>query len=216
MKKKHKNQLLFSLLVLALFIVFTISVRIIDVKPIGAQNTNIGFAKFNVLVHTLTGVNMNLYTITDWLGLIPIAMMLLFALIGLIQWFKRKRILNVDFNILLLGLFYIIVTVTFLFFESVIINFRPILINGMLEASYPSSTTMLVMCIMPTATLQIKKYIKHKTLRNILIVIIYIFTLFMVFGRLFSGVHWATDIIGGALFSISLVTAYYSLCNLKL
>ena len=135
-------------------------------------------------------------------------------MLGLVQWIKRKSIRKVDFDILVLGGFYIITIVAYLFFESVVINYRPVLINGYLEASYPSSTTMLVMCVMPTAVMQLGSRTKNKVLRNIIAVTIVAFIAFMVIGRLVSGVHWFTDIVGGALLSAGLVMMYYSVSKM--
>lgn len=166
-------------------------------------------------VHTLTGVHFSLYNITDWLGLVPLFVCMGFGILGLVQWIKRKSICKVDHDILILGGFYIITIAAYLLFESVVINYRPVLINGYLEASYPSSTTLLVMCVTPTAVMQFNSRIKNKVLRNIIAVAIIAFIAFMVIGRLISGVHWFTDIVGGALLSAGLVMMYYSVvkCN---
>ena len=134
-------------------------------------------------------------------------------ILGLVQWIKRKSICKVDYDILALGGFYIVTIAAYLFFENVVINYRPVLINGYLEASYPSSTTLLVMCVMPTAVMQFNSRIKNKVLRNIASVTIIAFIAFMVIGRLISGVHWFTDIVGGALLSAGLVMMYYSVCR---
>jgi undecaprenyl-diphosphatase len=117
----------------------------------------------------------------------------------------------VDYNVLVLGGFYIVTIAVYLFFEQVVINYRPVLIDGNLEASYPSSTTMLVMCVMPTATMQLNVRIKNTVVRRCVIIAIITFTTFMVIGRLISGVHWITDIIGGALFSSGIDLMYYSI-----
>ena len=151
---------------------------------------------------------MSLYTITDWLGLVPLIFVIGFALIGLIQWIKRKHILKVDYNILVLGGFYIVVMAVYALFEMLVINYRPVLIDGILEASYPSSTTMLVMCVMPTAIMQFNARIKNNSLKRFVAFAIIAFIVFMVIGRLVSGVHWISDIIGGALLSTGLVLMY--------
>ena len=151
---------------------------------------------------------MRLYTVTDWLGLIPIAFALGFAIVGLVQWIVRKRISRVDHSILILGGFYIVVMAVYVFFEMVAVNYRPVLINGILEASYPSSTTILVMCVMPTAVMQLNARIKNRVLRRGVACIITAFVVFMVIGRLISGVHWFTDIVGGVLLSAGLVAMY--------
>ena len=148
---------------------------------------------------------MALYVITDWLGLVPLMVAMGFGIFGLTQWIRRRSFFRVDRNILVLGGVYILVKAAFLFFESFVINYRPILIQGFLEASYPSSTTLLSMCVMPTAILQLNERIQNPTLRKILTLAIAAFTAFMVIARMVCGVHWLSDIIGGALLSIGII-----------
>ena len=212
MKKKY---LCISVFLLVSFIIWTLFISFIDVKAIGPEGSSVGFATLNGAFHNLTGAHMWLYTVTDWLGLVPIVVCLGFAIFGLVQWIKRKHFSKVDSSILALGGFYLTVMATYILFEYVVINRRPVLINGYLEASYPSSTTMLVMCVMPTALMQLSSRIKNKILRSILTYLIIGFTTFMVIGRLMSGVHWITDIIGGALVSSGLVLMYYGLAHAK-
>ena len=187
MEKKSKRLFWVGTSLLIAFVLWTMLVRFVDVWAIGPQKSNVGFATLNEYVHNLTGVNMSLYVITDWLGLVPIGFAFGFAVLGLVQWIKRKSILKVDRSILTLGGFYIVVMAVYILFEIVVINYRPVLINGYLEASYPSSTTMLVIAA---------------------------FIAFTVIGRLVSGVHWITDIIGGALLSTAIVLMYYAISNI--
>ena len=208
MEKKNKKRLVFGASLVVAFVLWTILVCFVDVRAIGPEGSSVGFAALNGFVHELTGVNWFLYTITDWLGIVPIAVALGFAGLGLVQLIKRKSLWKVDHSILALGVFYIVVMAAYIFFEVVVINYRPTLIDGYLEASYPSSTTMLVMCVMPTAAMQLNARIKNTVLRRFAVIAIVVFTAFMVIGRLLSGVHWITDIIGGALLSAGLVTMY--------
>ena len=166
MKKSNQKSFYTAICMLVGFVLWTIAIRFIDVRAIGPQSSSVGFATLNQFVHNLTGVNMSLYTITDWLGLVPLGFAMEFALLGFIQWIKRKRILKVDYSILVLGGFYVLVIAMYIFFELFVVNYRPILINGILEASYPSTTTMLVMCIMPTAIMQFNNRIKNKGFRK--------------------------------------------------
>ena len=199
---------------LGAFVLWTVLVSYVDVRAIGQNASSVGFATLNGYVHNLTGVNMFLYTITDWLGLVPIGVAFGFAVLGLVQWVGRKSLFKVDRSILALGGFYIIVLAMYIFFEIVVINYRPVLIDGYLEASYPSSTTMLVMCVMPTAMMQLHARIKSDVFRRCVLISIAAFTAFMVIGRLASGVHWLTDIIGGALVSAGLVITYASVSDI--
>ena len=213
--KRIRKSFIASMCLLAVFVLWTVAICFVDVCEIGPQGSSVGFASINGFVHNLTGVHLGLYNITDWLGLVPIFVCIGFGILGLIQLIKRKNICKVDYDILVLGGFYIVTIAVYWLFESVVINYRTVLIGGILEASYPSSTTMLVMCVMPTAIMQLDNRIKNKLFRNIVAVSIITFITFMVIGRLFSGVHWFTDIVGGALLSAGLVMMYHSLSNLK-
>ena len=211
--KRIRKSFIASMCLLVAFVLWTVAVCFVDVRTIGPQGSTVGFAGINGFVHNLTGVHLSLYNITDWLGLVPIFVCMDFGILGLVQWIKRKSICKVDHDILILGGFYIITIAAYLLFESVVINYRPVLINGYLEVSYPSSTTMLVMGVMPTAIMQFNSRIRNKVLRNIVAITIIAFIAFMVIGRLISGVHWFTDIVGGALLSAGLVMMYYSVCR---
>lgn len=213
--RRIRKSFVASMCLLTAFVLWTVAICFVDVRAIGPQGSSVGFAGINGFVHNLTGVHWGLYYITDWLGLVPIGVAFFFAILGLAQWIKRKSICKVDYDILVLGGFYIVTIAVYLLFESVVINYRPVLIGGILEASYPSSTTMLVMCVMPTAIMQFGNRIKNKVLRKIIAVAIITFIAFMVIGRLICGVHWFTDIVGGALLSTGLVMMYHSLSNLK-
>ena len=212
MNKQNKKYLSAAVLLLAAFVLWTAAVCIVDLQPIGPEASVVGFAALNGFVHTLTGVHMALYDLTDLLSIIPLMIVLFFGLIGFIQLVKRKSLLKVDFDILVLGGFYIVVIGAFLLFEVLDINYRPVLIEGVLEASYPSSTTMLALCVMPTAMLQLHARCKKCLIVQILLAV---FTVFMVVARLISGVHWFTDIVGGILLSGGLVLLYLAFSNWK-
>ena len=213
MKRHHSFYAAVSLL--AAFVLWTAAVGYVDVQPIGPLGSSVGFASLNRFFHDLTGIHMTLYTITDWLSLVPIGFAVGFAGLGLIQWIRRKRLHNVDRSLLKLGCFYLVVMTVYLLFEQLAVNYRPVLINGALEVSYPSSTTLLVLCLMPTACLQLRVQIRNSLCRRVLVVVVAAFTGFMVLGRLLSGVHWLSDIIGSIFLSAGLVLLYDAACRLK-
>ena len=215
MKRKNKNTFISGLIFIMLFIVWTFAVVSVDVKPVGVNGTRVGFATLNLWFHNLTKVNMTLYNITDWLGLVPVFICILFGVVGLMQLVKRKCLLKVDFDIIVLGIYYITVIFLYLLFEMIPVNYRPILINGFMEASYPSSTTLLVLSVMPTLTFQSKMRLKNRKIKIIINLITIIFSLFMVIGRLVSGVHWVTDIVGSCFLSAGLFYIYKSVVLLK-
>ena len=210
MKRNEKTHLWVGIGFLIVFLLWTALIRCVDVQAVGPRGTRVGFTAFNLWFHHLTGVHMTIYTITDWLGLVPIVICLCFGAAGLIQMVRRRSLRRVDPDIVLLGLYYILVILAYLVFEMVPINYRPILINGALEASYPSSTTLLVLSVMPTLVFQVGRRSERKTVKRAVNIFVVLFSAFMVIGRSVSGVHWATDIVGSVLLSFGLFKLYQS------
>ena len=209
-KKTDRRNFGITVCLLTAFVLWTIAVGSFDVQSIGPRDSEVGFATVNGWIHGFIGVHMQLYVITDWLGLVPLGVAFGFGVFGFVQLIKRRGVFKVDYSILVLGGFYILVMSAYVFFEMYVINYRPVLIEGYLEASYPSSTTMLVTTVMPTTIMQLSKRAKNSSLRWIMKLLINSYIVFMVVGRLVSGVHWMTDIIGGLLLSAGLVMLYYS------
>ena len=210
--KKHLS------IAICLFLAFglwTALVCLVDIQPIGPAESEVGLATLNGWFHNLTGVHWSIYNITDTLSVIPFAIVFGFAVLGLMQWINRKKLSAVDSDIRLLGLFYIATGLAYLFFEIFKINFRPVLVKGVLEVSYPSSTTMLIICIMSTAIIQVYYRIKNKPIRNTITIVMSVFSAFMVIGRAACGVHWLSDIIGGILLSAGLVVTYRFLIHFE-
>ena len=208
MKQNKKKHLWTGIWFLLTFLLWTTLIRCVDVQAAGPSGTKIGFAAFNLWFHKLTGVHMTVYTITDWLGLVPIGVCLCFGAVGVVQMVRRKSLFRVDPDIILLGVYYILVILAYLVFEMIPINYRPILIGGALEASYPSSTTLLVVSVMPTLKLQIDRRTDNALVRNVTGIFVITFSALMIIGRLISGVHWATDIIGAVFLSTGLFLLY--------
>ncbi len=203
-----KRKLLFGAGLLAAFVLWTFIIMNVDVQNVGQQGTSVGLAVFNTWFHQITGVHMWLYIVTDWLGLVPIAICMCFAVLGLVQLIRRRSLFKVDIDIILLGIYYLLVISGYLIFEMIPINYRPIPIDGFMEASYPSSTTLLVLSVMPTLIFQIKRRCKSQITKYITYIFALLFSVFMVIGRLISGVHWATDIIGSVFLSFGLFALY--------
>lgn len=214
MIKKGKKLILMAGSLFLIFVLYTLLVKFIDVKAIGPNDSKVGFASLNQIVHQWFPLNLTLYHVTDWGSILPIGVALLFAILGLVQLIKRKRIKKVDGNILALGICYLSTFIVYVFFEFVVVNRRPVLLDGILEASYPSSTTMLSLVILVTCIDQVNIYIQSKVLNCGCKIMCIGYASFLVIGRIISGVHWVSDIIGAMIVSAALIISYFCLRNI--
>lgn len=206
MKKRLFAGIVFGLL----FGGFTYLVKTYDVAAIGPDGTSVGFSKINIYIHNFTGFNPEWYEITDLIGYVALAIAALFALTGLIQLISRKSLFKVDREIIGMGVLYVVVVGLYVLFEKVIINYRPIIMPNATapEASFPSSHTMLIMTVLGAAIILFKRKVSSKGVRTLITLICGVTIVVTVLGRLYSGVHWFTDIVAGVLLSMSLIELY--------
>ena len=211
---KKKKLFLASCILLFIAIVYTLLVKYVDVSNIAPDGSNVGFASINSKFKDLVGLNMTWYKITKYLGLIPIAMCGCYALLGLYQLIKTKSLKKVDMHIYALGVFYIIFAIIYILFEKVALNYRPFMIDGELEASFPSTHTLLAICICGSSLLASKYFIKNETILKATNIFTWLVMLAIVIGRTISGVHWLTDMIGGIIISLFMLMSLYTAFNI--
>lgn len=202
-----KKYVLPSILLIC-FVVFTILVRCIDVRPVGPENSLIGFSTVNTAVHNFFGEHHLWYQLTQVFGILAIGVAAAFACVGLVQLIQRKSLLKVDRSVLALGFVYVAVIILYVLFEKLAVNVRPVITDEGLEPSYPSTHTMLILTILGTARYAVKKLLKNPKIVLILQILCLVIMILTVIGRLICGVHWLTDIIGGLLISGALVGFY--------
>ncbi len=211
MKSKSTGGFVISAMLFVLFVLFTLLVKQVDVQPIGPEGSSVGFASINGAVFSFLGTSMVLFKLAEYLGLFAILIAAGFVVAGLVQLLRRKSLWKVDHGILLMGALFVVTIVLYFLFEHIVINYRPIIMENELEASYPSSHTLLVIVILGSAMIQFHRLFKGK--RGILImldVLPCILIVGTILARLASGAHWLTDIVGGVLLACTLITLYYS------
>lgn len=203
MSSAKKNLTLF-ITFLTVFIGFTLLVKFVDVKSIGPLNSEVGLSSINGWARDLFSYNVLFYKISKYLGYISFLIILIYGIVGLKELIEKRSLFKVNKRILLLGVFYIVVAIVYFFFEKVIINYRPVLENGLLEASYPSSHTILSICVC-LSSIWVSKYVfKNKDFIKIFNILTFLLMVGIVVFRVLSGVHWITDIVGGILISLAL------------
>ena len=202
-KKRIINSIAFTLISIG----FTLLVKFVDVAAIGPQNSSVGFSHINGWFHNIFKGNMTIYKISELFGYVLLLLVVIYGCIGLCQLIKRKSLLKVDKEIIKLGVFYVLMLVVYVLFEKVEINFRPILIEGTLEASYPSSHTILSLCVGLSSLIVSQKYFNKKYIKLINGITIGLMVVVLL-TRIISGVHWISDIVGGIITSLTLLSYF--------
>lgn len=210
--KKGRASSVFAVLTFIAFVAFTVALKFVDVASVGPNDSVVGLASFNVMARERIGTCSKYYQASELLGKAVIAFVALFALLGLGQLIKRRSFKKVDSSLYSFAIMLVVLAVFYVAFEKVVINYRPVLEDGALVASYPSSHTMLAVCIMGASAHQFGSRIKSAFPRFFIVFVCVAVMVATVFSRMMSGVHWATDIIGGILLATSLLLSYLSRC----
>lgn len=200
-----------SFVLFVCFIMFTAALKFVDVQPVGPMDSEVGFATVNVFVHNMLGQNKVYDRISDFLAVLSLFAACSFAIIGAYQLLQKKSILKVDSSIILLGVTYVFVILIYVLFEKLVINFRPVLEKGVLEASYPSSHTMMILIILGTARTTMERIIHNELVLKGLRIVLAVLMVLAVAFRIMSGVHWFTDILGALFISAAVIQLYNSL-----
>ena len=206
--KENKKLFIGSACCFVLFIIFTLLVKNVGVMPVGPQNSEVGFASVNKAVSDSLPYNDFMYNLSEVLGYIAILSVAFFGLFGIMQLFIKKGFSKVDKDLYILCGLYAGVLACYILFEKIIINYRPVILDEGLEASYPSSHTMLTICTMSVAMMQITRRVIDGRIKTLLISLCTLIMAGTLIGRVLSGVHWLTDIIGALLLSVALVYTY--------
>ena len=209
--KDSKKYLISSIILLVIAIIYTLLVKFVDVSAIGPEASKVGFHTLNGYIRDLLPYNETFYKISKYAGFIPLAFALLYGALGGLKLIKTKSLKKVDNKLFILAGFYVAVLVVYFLFEKVVINYRPFIIDVKegLEASYPSTHTLLALCFCGSSLLISKYFVKNDLFRRLLNIGTWLLMVFIVVTRIISGVHWITDIMGGIIISLVLLNIFY-------
>ncbi len=211
MKKQTEKYLKYAAGFFLAFVVFTVLIKTVDVRAIGPFFSKVGFSHFNDWGRDLLKFNKSWYTVSQFLGYLAIAVCLCFACTGAYQLFTGKNGLkSVSRGIWAVGGLYVALAILYFFFDKVlVINYRPVLgTESILEPSYPSSHTLLAVCVYLSASDQASRIIEKTEIASTISVICWVAAAVTVFARILSGMHWITDIFGALILSASLLFFY--------
>ena len=206
----RKKSLIQFVAVTLIAVVFTVLVKIVDVGFVSSTGSLVGFSSVNIPFSQKFGFNPSFYKVSEVLGYLIFLVIAVFAFIGCYQLIKRKSLMKVDKDLYALAITYVFTFALYIFFDKVlVINLRPIIMAGesIAEPSFPSSHTLLAVSVLGTAISECGK-IRRKSFRVSLVIVLAILMGATVLSRLFSGVHWVTDIIAGILWGEVMMTLY--------
>lgn len=208
MKKKYWLTIILGVMAVLL----TVSLLFIDKKAVGPNGSEVGFATLNSGVFNAVGTSKTWDKITDIAIAAVLASGVVFAIYGLVQWIKSKKFSKVDWEIRMLGVVYVAMAVLYVLFEKLlVVNYRPVLEDGALAASFPSTHTMIAVTVGLTVALTLGKYIKNKAASRIMVGVLIVLVVVVAAGRILAGMHWITDVLGGLLYGATLVSLYANL-----
>lgn len=208
--KKHIINFSITAALFVVFAVFTIIAKFVDTSLVLTTNTKIGLSSINKPIFDSIKISDAWGTVSTVLFLVAALVALALIVIGVREFIKTKQLSKVNHKILFLIGLYMLTVFFYFLFEILIVNYRPLLDEGLAKASYPSSHTLLVCVVCLSACFIVPDYIKNKPLKITCISLLILISLLTPITRMLAGMHWFSDIIGSLLLSAALVMCYYS------
>ena len=137
-----------------------------------------------------------------------------FAVLGLVQWIKRKSLKKVDKQLRWFPLPLALMAATYVVFDKFLpkfFDFMPTRPNGSGEPSFPSTHVMIVATIFFITTIILPKYIKNKVVRIILELLMVIGLALTCTGRVMANMHTPIDVLGGIAFAFIFAEIYFQI-----
>ena len=212
--KTRKISFVQPVIMLTVFCMFTLLVSMVDFRAIGPRGSEVGLATINGLFHSRFGYNDLFYVLSKILGYLCFLIPVINAGVALRDIYRKKSLFKVGPDVLGAFCIYVLLAAVYILFEKIILNYRPVLMDGQLEASYPSSHSLMAMTLCLTASQQLNfrdRNLERKARNQKILAALGIL---VVVTRLFSGVHWLTDILGGVLLGLTLTALYVPLVRL--
>jgi undecaprenyl-diphosphatase len=145
--------------------------------------------------------------ISDVILISAFAVFAVFAILALCQLIKRRSLKKVDKQLLWAILPFALMAIAYVVFDKfIVLNTRP---NGSGEPSFPSTHVMVVATIFLVVASILPKYIKSKSACVVLDLMMLLLLFLVCAGRVFSKMHWISDVLGGLGFAAIFAGIYY-------
>ncbi len=199
MAKKNKINYIISSILLVLFIVVMILVLTNNTKTFDESIYNFLYSLRS------TGMDLFMKTITQFGNTIPV---IIITLLIMILLSKKKDMFLVGFNT-------IITVSSNQILKHIICRPRPSHLRLISEGGYsfPSGHAMISICLYGLLIYLVNKFIKNKILKVLLTVLLMLIIICIGLSRIYVGVHYPSDILGGYLLSLAILITNIPLVN---
>ncbi len=120
-----KRYLVWAVILLALFLMLIGLLLNVDVRNVGVEGIALGLAHMSPQLFSLFGIHPWWYELSEWLGVVSLLVVAGFGLLALTQLIRRRSLKRVDQSLYVLFAFYGVLALLYLFFEQVVLNYRP-------------------------------------------------------------------------------------------
>ena len=202
MRKKLKYSIIILGIIGLVNLFFVFLLKVANVKLTGTYNTSIGLGSINLKLRDLIGTSKAFDIISTIILVIAFLIVAAEIALAIYELVKRKDIEKLDNEIWALSVTYAALAFIFAVFNyALIINVRPVVIDGKLESSYPSTHVLVSLTVFLTGITMTSYLVKDKKLKLGIDIALIALSVLVVITRMLSGKHWFTDIIGGILAS---------------
>lgn len=201
-----KKWLCIAVILTIIFISYTLVIKFVDVQTEG--EITVGLGTINFWWRDLVGLSLVWNYISNVVAILVLFQVGLLLLWQFVILLRRKKIGQLAKHWWMFDVSLVILVSCYFLFEVLIINYRPIVINGVVDSSYPSSHVLLFCTVIPLVVRTVFR--ENKSWRWLSFVMCVGLLVLGVIARLLSGYHWLTDITGGVLLGI-VINVWYQL-----
>ena len=222
---KARKDLILAAVLLALFLLFTVVVSTVNVASVpvkvvaadgswtAGEEIRIGLSGVNVPVSDQLGYRAGAYKVSKYLGYLSILTAVAFVAWFICEAVKRRSAAKADRRLIALMILFALTAAAYLLFEVLKLNYRPVVLDEGLEASYPSTHTLLAVAVMGGAARTLTALRKGPS--RLCACALCLIGAVIVICRCLAGVHWLTDILGGLLLGAALLALHAGLLAMR-
>ena len=202
MNKNYKKYIKYIILTLCLVIFSILTYKVLKDKPLYIDDTVYNYISNNIINENRTKVVKLITNITSPLGVILSAVILIIII-------KNKKI-KISLAMDLLG-----VTIINNLLKVIIARDRPNINRLVTETGYsfPSGHSITSMVFYGYLIYLIYKYIDTKKIKIPLIIILSLLIVTIGFTRIYLGVHYTSDVIGGFILGVAYLIIFIGVSN---